>query len=52
MPSVEVDRTFNPFKEETPKVKNVSNYKKEPVATASWDSLYVGLAIRQPVLGF
>lgn len=43
MPSVEVDRTFNPFKEETPKVKNVSNYKKEPVATASWDSLYVGL---------
>ncbi|MEM5539579.1 DNA mismatch repair endonuclease MutL [Olleya sp. AS48] len=43
MPSVEVDRTFNPFKEETPKVKNVSNYKKESVATASWDSLYVGL---------
>ncbi|MEL0643512.1 DNA mismatch repair endonuclease MutL [Olleya sp. Ti.3.14] len=43
MPSVEVDRTFNPFKEETPKVRNVSNYKKEPVATASWDSLYVGL---------
>lgn len=43
MPSVEVDRSFNPFKEDTPKVKNVTNYKKEPVNTASWESLYVGL---------
>ena len=43
MPSVEVDRSFNPFKEDTPKVKNVTNYKKEPVTTASWESLYVGL---------
>jgi DNA mismatch repair protein MutL len=43
-PSVEVDRSFNPFQEE--KVQNKSNsysssYKKEPAA--QWESLYVGL---------
>jgi len=44
MPSVEVDRSFNPFKEDTPKVKTVAStptYKKEP--SANWESLYVGL---------
>ncbi len=40
-PSVEVDRSFNPFKEDNPKVKTAPNYKKE--STASWESLYVGL---------
>ena len=40
-PSVEVDRSFNPFQEEKTS-KSVSNsYKKEPVA--NWESLYVGL---------
>ncbi|MGB6268244.1 MAG: DNA mismatch repair endonuclease MutL [Olleya sp.] len=39
-PTVEVDRSFNPFKDEQPKAK-VLNYKKE--TGASWQSLYVGL---------
>lgn len=43
-PSIEVDRSFNPFQEEVP-VKQPQppavSYKKE--ATESWDSLYVGL---------
>ncbi|AUC77291.1 MULTISPECIES: DNA mismatch repair endonuclease MutL [unclassified Olleya] len=44
MPSVEVDRSFNPFKEDTPKVRTVAStptYKKE--TSANWESLYVGL---------
>lgn len=44
MPSVEVDRSFNPFKEDTPKVRTVAStptYKKE--TNANWESLYVGL---------
>nr|WP_321222776.1 DNA mismatch repair endonuclease MutL [uncultured Psychroserpens sp.] len=43
-PSVEVDKSFNPFQEEkSPSRSNgsFSNYKKEPVA--QWESLYVGL---------
>ena len=43
-PTVEVDRTFNPFREETPATKsgNLSpTYKKG--STADWESLYVGL---------
>ena len=41
-PSIEIDRTFNPFKEEkaTTQHGNMS-YKKE--AAGSWESLYVGL---------
>ncbi|MDD7886713.1 DNA mismatch repair endonuclease MutL [Flavivirga sp. 57AJ16] len=39
VPKVEVDRSFNPFQEET-KAKGTS-YKKEPAA--NWESLYVGL---------
>ncbi len=39
-PTVEVDRSFNPFKEEQPKAK-MSNYKKE--TGANWEGLYVGL---------
>ncbi|GEQ86084.1 DNA mismatch repair protein MutL [Patiriisocius marinistellae] len=43
-PTIEVDRTFNPFKEESkPKQANISfPYKREKNA-ASWESLYVGL---------
>jgi len=40
-PNVEVDRNFNPFKEEKTSNGFASNYKKEP--TTSWESLYVGL---------
>ena len=40
-PHVEVDRSFNPFKEETASKARAVAYKKEP--TASWESLYVGL---------
>ena len=40
-PQVEVDRSFNPFKEETASKARAVAYKKEP--TASWESLYVGL---------
>lgn len=43
-PTVEVDRSFNPFQEEKTQRKSnsvSSNYKKEP--PAQWESLYVGL---------
>ncbi|MDO5971684.1 DNA mismatch repair endonuclease MutL [Flavivirga aquimarina] len=41
-PKIEIDRSFNPFQEETqPKTTGTSTYKKEPVA--NWESLYVGL---------
>lgn len=41
-PSVEVDRLFNPFQEETiSKSPSKSNYRKQ--ATASWESLYVDM---------
>ncbi|MFV0566156.1 MAG: DNA mismatch repair endonuclease MutL [Flavobacteriaceae bacterium] len=41
-PTIEVDRSFNPFQDE-PKSpsKSTSTYKKEPVA--NWEGLYVGL---------
>ncbi len=39
-PTVEVDRSFNPFKDDQPRAK-LSNYKKE--TGANWESLYVGL---------
>ncbi len=42
-PSIEVDRSFNPFADDN-KAKQTSkhtSFKKEP--TASWESLYVGL---------
>ncbi|MFD1615049.1 DNA mismatch repair endonuclease MutL [Gelatiniphilus marinus] len=40
-PTIEVDRSFNPFQEETQSKARTVAYKKEPVA--SWESLYVGL---------
>ena len=39
VPKVEVDKSFNPFQEETK--TRATPYKKEPVA--NWESLYVGL---------
>lgn len=50
-PGVEVDRSFNPFKEETPfstpksSQSYTANYKKED--TASWENLYVGLETKE-----
>ncbi|AXT19543.1 DNA mismatch repair endonuclease MutL [Flavobacteriaceae bacterium AU392] len=43
VPNVEVDRSFNPFKEEktSSKLSHGVIYKKEP--TTGWESLYVGL---------
>ncbi|WP_158847499.1 DNA mismatch repair endonuclease MutL [Algibacter sp. L1A34] len=40
-PSIEVDRSFNPFQDEAPIKPRTVSYKKEP--TESWESLYVGL---------
>jgi DNA mismatch repair protein MutL len=40
-PNVEVDRDFNPFREENSTKGFVRQYKKE--TTAQWESLYVGL---------
>ncbi|MFD1163757.1 DNA mismatch repair endonuclease MutL [Hwangdonia seohaensis] len=40
-PTIEVDRSFNPFQEETQSKARAVAYKKEPVA--SWENLYVGL---------
>ncbi|MGM5469961.1 DNA mismatch repair endonuclease MutL [Flavobacteriaceae bacterium LMO-SS05] len=40
-PTVEVDRDFNPFREEKSNKGLAAYYKKEPVA--QWESLYVGL---------
>ncbi|MFV0539736.1 MAG: DNA mismatch repair endonuclease MutL [Aestuariibaculum sp.] len=41
-PTVEVDKDFNPFKEEAKSTsKATPNYRKEPVQ--QWESLYVGL---------
>lgn len=41
VPKIEVDRSFNPFQEETASKARAVAYKKEP--TTSWESLYVGL---------
>ena len=40
-PTIEVDRSFNPFKEEGKLDKRTKSFKKEPAT--SWESLYVGL---------
>jgi len=40
-PSVEVDRDFNPFREDNSPKSFVGHYKKESIA--QWESLYVGL---------
>ena len=40
-PTIEVDRTFNPFQSNKGQVSNVSPHRKE--ITASWEGLYVGL---------
>ena len=39
IPKVEVDKSFNPFQEETASKARAVAYKKEP--TTSWESLYV-----------
>lgn len=39
-PIIEVDRTFNPFKEDQVPSKGRASFKKE---NSNWDSLYVGL---------
>ncbi len=41
VPTIQVDRSFNPFAEERPG-KSHSSYKKTE-STASWESLYVGV---------
>lgn len=41
IPKVEVDRSFNPFQEESDSRSRAVAYKKDPVT--SWESLYVGL---------
>jgi DNA mismatch repair protein MutL len=40
-PTIQVDRTFNPFSDETPN-KHFTTYRKTE-NTANWESLYVGL---------
>ncbi|WGD35076.1 DNA mismatch repair endonuclease MutL [Olleya sp. YS] len=40
-PTIEVDQSFNPFKDETSKTRNTQTYKKD--VGANWESLYVGL---------
>ncbi|MDE3743605.1 DNA mismatch repair endonuclease MutL [Maribacter polysaccharolyticus] len=40
-PNVSVDRTFNPFKESTPKTPSTASYKKQ--STDGWENLYIGL---------
>ncbi len=40
-PKIEVDRSFNPFKEDKSSNAKAISYKKE--VASSWDSLYVGL---------
>lgn len=40
-PTIEVDRSFNPFQEESQSRARAVAYKKEPVE--SWEGLYVGL---------
>jgi len=40
-PTIEVDKSFNPFQEETQSKARAVAYKKEPVG--SWENLYVGL---------
>ncbi len=39
-PSIQIDKSFNPFDNEKPKVYTNSGFKKQ---NASWESLYVGL---------
>ncbi len=41
VPKVEVDRSFNPFQEESESKARAVSYKKEPAE--NWESLYVGL---------
>ncbi len=40
-PTIEVDKSFNPFQEETQSKVKAATYKKE--SAASWENLYVGL---------
>ncbi|WP_162127540.1 DNA mismatch repair endonuclease MutL [Flavobacterium phycosphaerae] len=41
-PTIQVDRSYNPFSEDKPNKSFSSNYKK-PEAQPNWESLYVGL---------
>lgn len=41
IPTIEVDKSFNPFKEQAPPKTRTAAYKKE--AVGSWENLYVGL---------
>lgn len=45
MPTIEIDRNFNPFKEERAKGQQMPVFKRP--ATGSWDSLYVGLESKE-----
>ncbi len=42
-PTIEVDRSFNPFKTEAKQGNIKFPYKRETSTAASWESLYVGL---------
>ncbi len=42
IPKIEVNKSFNPFKDDVISKNKAVPYKKEPV-TAAWESLYVGL---------
>ncbi|WP_284652442.1 DNA mismatch repair endonuclease MutL [Flavobacterium terrisoli] len=43
-PTIQVDRSYNPFSEDKPSKSSASNFSyKKPEAQPSWESLYVGL---------
>ncbi|NNE32002.1 MAG: DNA mismatch repair protein MutL, partial [Winogradskyella sp.] len=42
-PSIEVDRSFNPFAPDSKKTQSYGNTPSKETPTASWESLYVGL---------
>lgn len=43
-PTIQVDRSYNPFAEDKPTKSSTSNFSyKKPEAQPSWESLYVGL---------
>ena len=42
-PTIQVDRSFNPFSEESKPNKHYASYKKPENTSANWESLYVGL---------
>lgn len=51
-PSIEVDRSFNPFKTDTKSENHKSHYNPRstaPKSTENWDSLYVGLESKMSI---